>query len=53
MTRKHFRIVATEIASMTDRKAAACMADSMARMFQAANPRFDRGRFMVACGLQV
>jgi hypothetical protein len=51
MTRKHFRIVATEIAALPDRKAAACVADSMARMFRAANPRFDESRFRSACGL--
>jgi hypothetical protein len=51
MTRKHFRIVATEIAGMADRKAAACMAETVARMFAAANPRFDLARFRAACGL--
>lgn len=51
MTRKHFRQMATEVAAMTDRKAARLMAESLAGMFSAANPRFDRTRFIETCGL--
>jgi len=51
MTRKHFRQMATEVAAMTDRKAARLMAESLAGMFSAANPRFNRSMFMTACSL--
>ena len=51
MTRKHFRMMAAEIAAMQDRTAARHMAESLAEMFAAANSRFDRSRFMTACNL--
>lgn len=51
MTRKHFRQMATEVAAMADRTAARYMAESLAGMFSAANPRFNRALFMAACGI--
>jgi len=52
MSRKHFREVAAQIA---ESRAPLCerrkLADTFAAMFAKANPRFDRARFLSACGL--
>jgi len=57
MSRKHFELVARNLrianeATVTDSAKALirCLADDFARDFAAENPRFDRQRFMAACG---
>lgn len=50
MSRKHFVEVAKMIAAETDRVAALRFAEGMANLFQRENERFDRNRFMSACG---
>jgi len=51
MTRKHFIAMAAQIKSMTDRAAAQATADTFCAVALDANPRFDRARFLAACGL--
>ena len=51
MTRKDFRVIAAEIASMVNRDEAQAMATRMADVCRQSNPRFDYGRFYAACGL--
>lgn len=53
MTRKHFEMAAKNIAAMknetiSERKK---LAENWIKVFAAPNPRFDRSRFMTACGL--
>jgi len=50
MSRKHFVEVAKMIAAETDRVSAKRFAEGMASIFQRENERFDRNRFMSACG---
>jgi hypothetical protein len=51
MSRKHFRIIAGAIGAIADnaarRIAAIAMADCLGRMYA----RFDRARFLSACGV--
>jgi len=58
MTRKSYEIVASVIrrhrvedTSGTGSGMLSMVADSLALVFQADNPRFDRARFFVACGM--
>jgi hypothetical protein len=51
MTRKHFKMMAADIASMANRADAKVAADAFAAIARASNPRFDSGRFYAACGL--
>lgn len=62
MTRKHFEAIASLISKYTDPLAAPgydkgvhhgamFIADELADYFAAENPRFDRARFLKACGL--
>jgi hypothetical protein len=51
MTRKHFKIMAAQIATMADRDDAKRTAEVLAEQCKMVNPRFDRARFMTACGL--
>jgi hypothetical protein len=49
MTRRHFCFIAEVIASLPDREEAArAFADQLAQT----NVRFDRERFLVACGVK-
>ena len=52
MTRKDFKIMAAGVASLVDRQLAKLLAEQLAAVCKARNPRFDRGRFMTACGLE-
>jgi hypothetical protein len=56
MTKKTFVEAARIIKAIQDRDdenrgEAQRVADAFARLFVADNPRFDRGRFLAACGL--
>jgi hypothetical protein len=51
MTRKHFIIMAAEVAALTDREQAKRLAEQLASICKAQNKRFDRARFMTACGV--
>ena len=51
MTRKHFKIMAAEVAGIADPEQRKAMAERLAVMCKQANARFDRQRFMEACGL--
>ena len=56
MTAKHFRTIAAAIREQrsvtpdTDRETLAQTAKRLAEAFRADNPRFDRERFLIACG---
>ena len=62
MSKKHFEAIAAEIKELyqratrhesPDEKTGVCnVARSLARVFSEFNPRFDRHRFLSACGLQ-
>lgn len=52
MTRKHYIKFARMIAEMLDRSEARRMAFALCEEFGADNPRFDRSRFLKACGLE-
>lgn len=56
MTKKHFELVARVIKSMpsfapTLRAQRASCANAFADEFERENPRFDRARFLAACGV--
>lgn len=51
MSRKHFRSAAESIAKVKDATDKRTLAEAFAVQFSQANPRFDRARFMAACGL--
>lgn len=51
MTKKHFIQVAKDIAALSNRKTAKMHAEFNANIFAKANPRFDRARFLAACGV--
>ena len=51
MTRKHFRETASLISSYGDAELRKSYAEFAARMFELNNPRFDRERFYIACGV--
>lgn len=51
MTKKHFIALANEIAAMSNREHAASAAEVVCRVASMDNPRFDRARFLAACGL--
>lgn len=54
MTRKHFQYAADMVKAMADSTPVNYrlgIAHSFANLFTAFNPRFDRHRFMTACGL--
>lgn len=54
MTKKHFEAAARQVRDMLDagRPGYECaiIAESFADLFQSFNPRFDRERFIAACG---
>ena len=47
MTRKHFKATAETIKAANDKRE---IAEGLAAIFAKENPRFDRARFMEACG---
>lgn len=49
MTRKHFEAIAAIINSNADYQVQD-VAEELASYFKSENPRFDRDRFMTACG---
>ena len=52
MTRKHFRELARIVAELDAPKSVRFdLAVSLASMARASNPRFDRSKFLDACGL--
>jgi hypothetical protein len=57
MTRKDFELIARSIfvdrdtLTSDEKKTADIIASGLADQFQAMNPRFDRGRFLDACGV--
>jgi hypothetical protein len=51
MTRKHFKIIAAEVANISDPVERQDIANIFADICKAGNARFDRQRFMAACGL--
>lgn len=51
MTRKHFQMMADSLKVISDKKKKLELAEKAAEIFAKANPRFDRARFMTACGL--
>jgi hypothetical protein len=51
MSRKHFKAMAAELLSIADLSARQVAASAFADMAKSANARFDRQRFMAACGL--
>lgn len=52
MTKRHFIRLAEEIANIEDRELAWQVAKIFARMCREFNPRFNREKFMAACGLE-
>ena len=52
MTRKHFILIAKAIHSITDLETRAKFAREMAAECAKTNPRFDRARFLTACGVE-
>ena len=52
MTRKHFKLIAAEIAKIADRQERAMKAAAAAKVFMKLNPRFDLDKFYAACGVQ-
>ena len=51
MTRKHFKIIAAEIAAISNVIERKTMAIKMAEVCRQSNPRFDFARFYAACGV--
>lgn len=52
MSRKHFRAIADAIRAIGDAGARRRAAIALADLLQTANPRFNRGQFIRACGVQ-
>lgn len=50
-TRKHFIAAAQAVSAIPDLRKRREMAEHHAKLFAAENPRFDRGRFLSACGV--
>lgn len=53
MTRKHFVLIARQVAKIRDRADRIMLANDLACEFARENPRFDRARFLSACGVPV
>lgn len=51
MTRKHFRVIAATVRLIPDLRYRRQQANRMAVLCRKANPRFDRIRFLKACGV--
>lgn len=52
MSRKHFVAIAAGIAAIADSKARKQAAYTLADTLASTNPRFNRARFLAACGLE-
>lgn len=52
MTRKHFKEIAKTISLIDNKDERKRQAEAMATICQQSNPRFDRGRFLAACGVE-
>ena len=50
MSRKHFRAIAAAVAEIADAAERKRAAELMAAVCAGFNTRFDRGRFLAACG---
>jgi len=50
-TRKHFQSVALTVSAIADKSEREKQAEFQAKIFAADNPRFDKSRFLAACGL--
>jgi hypothetical protein len=53
MTKKHFIALARRIAAINDASARLHAAQAVADVAALDNPRFDRARFMAACGVSL
>lgn len=51
VSKKHFVALAKIMAAIPDRTQARMVAVQVAEMFAEENPRFDRERFLAACGV--
>jgi hypothetical protein len=51
MTRKHFKALAETLLKISDLTTRKTVANEAAEMFQKENPRFNKAKFMAACGL--
>lgn len=51
-TRKHFKAAAAIISKISDKVERERSAEIQATIFASDNPRFDRKRFMIACGVE-
>lgn len=52
MTRKHFKIVADEIAKIEDAHQRAMFAAAVATAFKRINPKFNLDKFYTACNVE-
>ena len=52
MTRKHFKMIADEIAKIEDKQQRAKFAGAFAFILKRINPKFDFNKFYAACGGQ-
>ena len=51
LTRKHFKIIAAEVAKIADLDLRKATAESWVNQCKQSNQRFDANRFLAACGL--
>jgi hypothetical protein len=51
MSRKHFIAIAATVSAISDLSERAKQAEFQAQICAAQNPRFDKARFLTACGL--
>jgi hypothetical protein len=51
MSRKHFKAIAAAIAAILDPSDRRRIAEALADVCRESNPRFDRARFLAACGV--
>ena len=51
MTRKHFKAIAATVSAIADLAERQKQAEFQANICAQTNPRFDRARFLAACGV--